>query len=349
MCGLPTTLLAVIPLLTGVGPPARVDLPRGHYYLAQSEPAPTGSPLPLVMMLHGTDTRASEMLAFWRAMPFKLPCILVAPQSSAAGWNDTDVVFLRDVIADVRADVPHDPSRVLLTGHSAGGAMAFHLLFVEDFPATALAVTACYLPPTIAAAHIKSRRNVPVYYAAGMRDLNRNRLLAGLTRLRDAGVRVTVGTNQARHVLDRTLTSGALAWFENLGRVVVESRLRTAARVYDTGARPGDAMAMLEEMVEHRVVYFPDQVERAEAILATLLAKGHAALGRASESERRHLYLVAHRELLGIEQRYTPGSIAVEARSRRQSLERKPEVASVLGLHGSPPPTREDKPTGVSP
>lgn len=310
----------------------RVELPHGYYWLATPAQMDPQTRYPLIVCLHGTETRAGDMLAFWLSLEAELPLIFIAPQGTNAGWRDADLTLLAELSDQISQTVPYDPDRVLLTGHSAGGAMAFHLLYVEGFPATAVAVTANYLPPTVTAEMIEQRRDVPLFYAVGEADLNRPRMRDGLHLLRGAGARVTVRRPPIGHVLSREIAQAALDWFASVCRKTVERRLDEARAALEAGAEayPGPVAAALEELLGQRQAHFPNQMALAADLLNQLQEPGHRALAEARGLVQQNRPLEAREVLLEVERRYQPSSVATEAKRRRLAVEAEPGVAQRL-------------------
>ena len=220
-------------LLAVCGPTAdgpaveRVELLHGYYWLATPAGMDPQTRYPLVVCLHGTETRAADLMGFWLSLEADLPLIFVAPQATDAGWRDTDLTLLAELTEHIAQTVPYDPERVLLTGHSAGGAMAFHLLYVEDFPATAVAVTANYLPPTVTAEMIERRRDVPLFYAVGEADLNRAaRHVGAIHRDQNAAVPVFHRFVPPRACINHS--ERALEPARDQGQIFAETALRIA-------------------------------------------------------------------------------------------------------------------------
>jgi predicted esterase len=324
------TVLCTVAAASPESAPHRIDLNHGFYLIARPTGFDEETPLPLVICLHGTNTTAADMLAFWQSLDHTLPFVFVAPQAIKAGWRDGDQRLVREFLADLPSKVTFDPQRVLLAGHSAGGAMALHCLYVERFPATAAVVTACYVPPTVKADHVHRTPDIPVFYAVGSHDVNQERMRRGLTLLRHNGVSVTVRRPPIGHELNRAVAQSGLNWFESLCRERIQKILETAADDARHERAPGPSAAALEAIVRHADTRFPDQIDRATSLLATLQQPGRIALFRASRLLSDDQPLAARAELIRVEQQYAESSLAAEAQRRRATIEAMPEVADHL-------------------
>jgi len=308
----------------------RVELPSGCYLLYRPAVHQPDVPLPLIVCLHGTDTSSADILRFWRSLSAKLPYVIVAPQGSRAGWRAPDLPLLREMLEHVRRNVVFDPARVLLTGHSAGGAMAFRLLYMEDFPATALAVTANYLPPEVTSEQARKRTNVPVFYAVGTRDPNRGRMRTGVTLLREAGVRITMRRPRIGHVLDGGVGQEALVWFERICRDAVGDLIEQTHDPNGSAGPVGSLAVALEEVLAHADAHFPDQIPLVRDAVARLEAPGRRTLARARQLAAEHKYAEAYGLYARVEREYRPASLAEVAKAFREKLGGDPRAAGGL-------------------
>jgi hypothetical protein len=260
----------------------------------------------------------------------ELPYVLIAPQGVDAGWRETDLPLLREMSDELVPSLPVDGERVLLTGHSAGGAMAMHLLYAESFSCTAVAVSANYVPPTVTPEQVKKRSDIPVFYAVGQSDINRGPMLEGLELLREKGVRVTVSRPPIGHVLSKEVGQEALRWFEAKCREDVEARLKNVSE------GPGEQEPVrlnagaLERILANRHTHFPDQVKRAGALLEGLLESGRRQIERAKAKWEEGQPLPARDLLLEVEREYRTSSLQDKARTLRFEIEADPEVAALL-------------------
>jgi len=329
-------------------PQQRVDLVHGSLWLSLPADLDAEARYPLIVCLRGTGDHATDILAFWRTLDSKserehrlepalqgasmtpLPCIIVAPEAIGDGWCDLDLPLLVEMRAYVEANLPCDLQRVLLTGHSAGGAMTFQLAYIEGFPATAIAVTANYLPPSVTAEHVRARADLPVYYAVGEADLNQTRMREGLHLLRRAGARVTVERPPIGHVLNLEVGRQAMDWFMAHCRKGVDDRLARARDSLREASLPGPPAADLENIIRQRAGHFSDQVAAAAELLQTLQQPGLTAMANAERLADGSDPLAAREALLAVASRYRPSSLADEADARRAKIETLPVVAAHL-------------------
>jgi hypothetical protein len=203
---------------------------------------------------------------------------------------------------------------------------------VEGFPATAVAVTANYLPPTVTVQMVEQRRDVPLFYAVGEADLNRARMREGLHLLRGAGARVTVRRPPIGHVLSRHIGQAALDWFASVCRKAAHRQLENARQIAEAGDEvyAGPAAAGLEDILRQRRTHFPDQIARAADLLKQLQQPANSALTEAARLVDCNKPLKARELLLDVEQRYHPSTLAAVARQRRLDVEALPGVAQGL-------------------
>ncbi|GMV96005.1 MAG: hypothetical protein AMXMBFR83_03740 [Phycisphaerae bacterium] len=299
--------------------PGRYELRLPAGYGAGQRPA-------LVICLHGTDDDAGQAIAFWSARRSPLPLIFAAPQGRGRGWSEADLVLVRAMLADLNGRFGYDPQRVLLIGFSAGGAMTFELLYEEGLPVTAAAALASYVPPRLTREGVAARRNVPVFYAVGMDDVNHERMRVGLDFLRSAGANVEVYRPRIGHTLDAGVAQAALDWFFVRGRRALETALENAERSSD----PAAAVAVLESIVDQSRWHEPDQVERARRALERIEQPGRAELLTATNLQAAGRPADAAERLAGVEATFGPGRLGREARRLRLSLEADPAVRDEL-------------------
>jgi acetyl esterase/lipase len=319
------------------GDSARIDLEHGACVVDRPAGLSPDAPAPLVFCLHGTSARADEIAAFWRSIGGALPFVIVAPQAGAAGWSDADLPLLRDTLRYMQHTLHYDPQRVLLSGHSAGGALALHLLYAEDFPASAVAVAGAYLPPTVTAKAVEARRRVPVLCTLGETDPNRTAMLRGVNTLRQAGVDVKTIEFPAGHELTPAIGKAIMSWFDDICGQTIERRLRSARASFAWQPGHGERLADVEDVLRHADVYRPDEVREAREALVRLERPAREAFLEADRMVAEKRPFDARRSLLELEEQYQPASIVDEIHDKRLQIESDPRVARLLRLEPKPP------------
>jgi poly(3-hydroxybutyrate) depolymerase len=297
--------------------------PNPAEYWVRTPPGYASDQCPaLIIALHGTDDTARQMVDFWGSLHTPAPVLLVAPQGVGKGWSESDLPTIQAMWADLQNRFGFDLDRVLLAGFSAGGAMTFELLYKEKLPVTAAAALANYVPPRITAADVAARRHVPVFYAVGMEDLNRERMRVGLDYLRSAGANIDLYRPRIGHTLDAGVAQKALDWFFDQCRKRLDAQIDEASK--DEGLP--SAIACLEAIITQARWYEPATVAKASQILDRREEQGRADL-RTAEGLAATGHKVEAAELLRkISTTYRHGRLARAARAQCDPLESDPVV-----------------------
>lgn len=108
------------------------------------------SPLPVVLLLHGSGRNGQVMVDAWSKLASSEAFIVVAPDSyDSSGWSmkSDSPGFFHAVIEQVKARHAIDENRIYLFGHSAGAVHALVLAIIDSHCYAAAAVHAGALPP----------------------------------------------------------------------------------------------------------------------------------------------------------------------------------------------------------
>ena len=140
-----------------------------YYFIPDAE-----SPLPVVVLLHGSGHNGQIMIDAWKDLAAKEHFILVAPDAfDPAGWGVKmdPPEFMHAVVDKVRAKHAIDAGRIYLFGHSAGAVYALILAVIDSRFYAAAAVHAGALPPGYES-QIFSRadRRMPIAIWVGDKD-----------------------------------------------------------------------------------------------------------------------------------------------------------------------------------
>lgn len=163
------------------------------------------TPLPLVVVMHGYGGRPEGVARAWRDAARQVGAILVAPRSihrvgSGFQWGaveDADFI-LTTTLQRIRKRYKVDPRRVVLSGFSQGGYMAFCLgtLHAGEF-AGVIPMAALYDPMFAPARRLPAEERARYYLMVGGRDrvVESNRLAASAYREQGYEVRLKVFLN----------------------------------------------------------------------------------------------------------------------------------------------------------
>ena len=159
----------------------RRDLPKckDQYVLILPKGHAAGKTYDLVVALHGAGDNAENFANFWQPQVAGRETVLAVPQGGSkqgagANWNTGDLDKVVEVVEDCAKNFGVDPKRVLLTGHSAGCCIGFHIISKRPelfacFGGTANAVQKQVVDLK---EFEKAADKVAIYYAVGKQDPN---------------------------------------------------------------------------------------------------------------------------------------------------------------------------------
>lgn len=108
-----------------------------YYSVVPAGPGPTTRSTAMVLSLHGASVEATSQAGSY--FPKTWATIVCPTNRRPFGfdWEDWGRLDAREVLAHAQKTIPHDPSRVYLTGHSMGGHGTWQLgaLFPDQFAA----------------------------------------------------------------------------------------------------------------------------------------------------------------------------------------------------------------------
>ena len=178
---LPISILIVF-LLAGVTASAKDDITKElitsngktrAYYLYVPSTVKPGSPVPLIVMLHGSGRVGLSLVEKWKDLAKKENFIIAGPDSSnSQGWGmpQDGPDFLRDLVEELKKKYPINPRRVYLFGHSAGAIFALEISLMESEYFAATAVHAGALPPDDRDLIQMAKRKIPMFIQVGDSD-----------------------------------------------------------------------------------------------------------------------------------------------------------------------------------
>lgn len=144
------------------------------YYLAVPPKLDPGKPVPLLIVLHGSDRNGLSLVEKWQKLAEKDGFVVAGPDAlHPAYWKATDdgPVFLRDLVDHLRAKYPIDPRRVYLFGHSGGAGFALQMGCLESRYFAAVAIHAgSFIEGEEKWLPTRAARKIPFHIAVGDRD-----------------------------------------------------------------------------------------------------------------------------------------------------------------------------------
>jgi phospholipase/carboxylesterase len=195
---------------------------RGGYWLYIPEYYTPARKWPLVMALHGGNGTGRLFLWSWLRDVRSRGAILSAPTSVGNTWalngDDPDTPNLARILDSIRTSWNVDPTRLLLTGMSDGGAFTYVSGLEPESPFTHLApVSAAFHPILAQMADVGRTRGLPIHIVHGVLDWMFPVELARQAHriLTRAGADVTYQeVEDLSHTYPREMNAPILAWLD---------------------------------------------------------------------------------------------------------------------------------------
>jgi poly(3-hydroxybutyrate) depolymerase len=143
------------------------------YYLYVPSTLKAGSPVPLIIMLHGSNRTGVTLVEKWKDLAKKEGIILAGPDATdLRGWSSPQdgPDFLRDLVEELKTKFPVNAKRVYLFGHSAGAVFALEMSLMESQYFAATAIHAGDLPKDSIPLIQMAKRKIPMSIQVGDSD-----------------------------------------------------------------------------------------------------------------------------------------------------------------------------------
>jgi poly(3-hydroxybutyrate) depolymerase len=144
-----------------------------YLYVPAAVRTPGGSPVPLLVTLHGSGRNGASLVEKWTDLADRERIVVAGPDSTdSQHWSSPadGPEFLRDLVEEIRGKEPIDPRRIYLFGHSAGALFAIQIACLESEYFAAAAVHAGALRPAGFSVFDYAKRKIPIHMAIGDRD-----------------------------------------------------------------------------------------------------------------------------------------------------------------------------------
>ena len=145
---------------------------KRSFYLFAPDSVKSGTPAPLIVLLHGSGHNGLSLVDKWKDFAAKEAIIIVGPDSiDPSRWASPvdGPDFLHDLVESIKSKYTIDPRRVYLFGHSGGAVFALYMSLFESqyFAATVVHAGALHQrDPAISLA----KRKTPIAIFVGTRD-----------------------------------------------------------------------------------------------------------------------------------------------------------------------------------
>src|SRR6187200_2978827 len=100
------------------------------YYLYVPKSVTSATPVPLIVLLHGSNHVGLSLAEKWNTLAEKEGAIIAAPDSiDSAHWSvpKDGPTFIHELVESLKTKYPINPKRVYLFGHSGGAVFALLL------------------------------------------------------------------------------------------------------------------------------------------------------------------------------------------------------------------------------
>src|ERR1044072_5530873 len=146
--------------------------PRAYYlYVPSTIKAET--PVPLIIMLHGSNRTGVTLVEKWKDYAKKEGFIIAGPDATdLRGWGSPQdgPDYLHDLVEELKSKYPVNPRRVYLFGHSAGASFALEMSLMESQYFAATAIHAGALPKDDFELIAPAKRKIPISIQVGEND-----------------------------------------------------------------------------------------------------------------------------------------------------------------------------------
>ena len=146
---------------------------KHSYYLYVPATVKPEAPVPLVILLHGSNHVGLSLAEKWKGLANKEGFIIVAPDSlDSAVWSipGDGPVFMRDLVESMKSKYPVNPHRVYLFGHSGGAGFALLMAIYESQYFAAVAIHAGSLDESGIRLIKIAKRKTPIHLQVGNID-----------------------------------------------------------------------------------------------------------------------------------------------------------------------------------
>lgn len=144
-----------------------------NYYLFVPHQVTPATPVPLIILLHGSGRNGLSLVEKWNELAKKEGVIIAGPDAlNSQGWRipEDGPDFIHELVEALKAKYSIDARRVYLFGHSAGAGQALYLSLLESEYFAATAVHAGALGAEDGPYIERAQRKIPIAIFVGTND-----------------------------------------------------------------------------------------------------------------------------------------------------------------------------------
>lgn len=309
---------------------------KGKYVLILPEGYSKDKTYDLVVALHGMGDTAENFAAFWVSSLKGRDSILAVPQGGRAvrfggcrvsgraartgySWSTGDLARIAETVQDATKNFSIDPSRVLLTGFSAGCAMGFHVIAKKPGLFSCFGAVGMSIQRGMASDEELKRaaQSTSVYYAVGKRDPNHRVFKQTVARLKKVGFKVKAEDPNIGHTMTPAICKSMLAFFDASAGASSSKCLAEGKKLLEAKSF-GDAEKALSKAASGT----GEAATEARQLLAAIRKK----FQEKSEKAKALPGPDAVAELRKIAEKYAGLSCAAEARKLADTIAASPET-----------------------
>ncbi|MEA2206215.1 MAG: polyhydroxybutyrate depolymerase [Blastocatellia bacterium] len=149
------------------------DGKKRTFYLYVPKSVTPATPVPLLVLLHGSNHIGLSLAEKWNDLAEKEGVIIVAPDSADSSvWSvpNDGPVFIHELVESIKGRYPINAKRVYLFGHSGGAVFALLMSLYESEYFAAAAIHAGALPPEANSLVDEAKRKTPIHIQIGTVD-----------------------------------------------------------------------------------------------------------------------------------------------------------------------------------
>jgi serine protease Do len=161
-----------------------------------------------------------ELITLWQPWCAERQLIVLAPESTdEARWRVTDILVIRQMVAQLMKDYSIDRSRVVVHGYRAGGTMAYRYAFASRQSVRGVAIAEAGFPLDISEPGNDPANRLDIYLAIRESGPMGERMRTDVRRFQRARLTVSVAPVRSDRYLNASEIGHLATWTDTLDRL----------------------------------------------------------------------------------------------------------------------------------